>query len=312
MLARFLAYDVISEIGFGAPIGFVEAGCDQDDIIKHLHAGLREKAILNRLYPFLKLMKGTWLGRKYFEASSRGSSGLGILLKLRDRLLDRRLKDLESGKEGRQDLLQTFLNTRTADGEPLDIEYIKSEVLLVLLAGADTTGTVMQGLIHQCITRPDIYKRLSDEIDAADAAGHLSTPPQYEEVSVHCPFYVACVREVMRLWPSSPALFPRLVSGPGIDFDGKLAPAGMEVASTPFLIHRDKEMYGPDAEEFVPERWMEPELCKKLLKYFFGFGYGARVCLGKDIAQMEIYKSPMQVCGVLLLPFWCHRVLMCD
>lgn len=274
----------------------MEAGCDQDNIIKHLHAGLREKAILNRLYPFLKLAKRTWLGRKYFEASAKGNSGLGVLLKLRDKLLDRRLEDLASGMDGRQDLLQTFLKTRTADDEPLDIEYIKSEILLVLLAGADTTGTVMQGLVHQCITRPDIYKKLVGEIDAADVGGHLSTPPQYEEVSVHCPFYVACVREVMRLWPSSPALFPRLVSGQGIDFDGKLAPAGVEVASTPFLIHRDKNMYGPDAEEFVPERWMEPERCKKLLKYFFGFGYGSRVCLGKDIAQMEIYKAPMQVC----------------
>lgn len=135
-----------------------------------------------------------------------------------------------------------------------------------------------------------------DEIRAAESEGHLSKIPQYEEVSKHCPYYVACVREVMRLWPSSPALFPRVVSGTGIDFGGKMAPAGTEVASTPFLIHRDKEMYGPDAEEFVPERWLDPEQCKKFLKYFFGFGYGARVCLGKDIAQMEIFKAPMQVC----------------
>ena len=216
-------------------------------------------------------------------------------MRLRDKLLEQRLKDLESGKEGRQDLLQTFLNAKTAEGEPLEIAYIKSEILLVLLAGADTTGTVMQGLIHQCITRPDIYKRLMDEIDEAEKNGHLSATPQYDEVSKHCPYYVACVREVMRLWPSSPALFPRLVCGPGIEFDGKLAPAGTEVASTPFLIHRDKAMYGPDAEDFVPERWMDPEQCKKFLKYFFGFGYGARVCLGKDIAHMEIFKGPMQV-----------------
>lgn len=276
-------------------MGFIEAGCDRDHIVKHLHAGLRQKGILNRLYPFLKAVKDTWLGRKYFESSPDDENGLGILMRLRDSLLDRRIKDLEDGKEGRQDLLQTFLRVKTVDDEPLSLPYIKSEILLVLLAGADTTGTVMQGLIHQCITNPKLYQRLMDEITKADENGVLSTPPRYEEVFAHCPYYVACVREVMRLWPSSPALFPRLVSGSGIDFDRKLAPPGCEVASTPFLIHRDKAMYGSDAEEFVPERWLDEEQCKKFLKYFFGFGYGARVCLGKDIAQMEIFKGPMQV-----------------
>jgi cytochrome P450 len=284
----------------------VEAGCDRDGIIQNLHSGLHQKAVLNRLYPFLKVVKSTWLGQKYLESSSKDISGLGILMNLRDRLLDARLNDIKCGNEGRHDLLLTLLQARTPQGEPLSIPNIKSEILLVLLAGADTTATTMQGLIHYCITRPDIYQRLTKEIDEAEKNGNLSAMPQYEEVSKHCPYYVACIREILRLWPPSPALFPRVVSGCGIDFNGKLAPPGTEVASTPFLIHRDKELYGPDAEEFVPERWLDPEQCKLYLKYSFTFGYGARVCLGKDIAQMEIYKAPMQVCLILVfrLPIW--------
>jgi cytochrome P450 len=297
---RFLAYDVISEIGFGAPIGFIEAGEDRDRIVPNLHAGLRSKAIWNRVYPFLKFAKNTWLVRKYFESKPDDPSGLGILMRLRDRLLDRRLSDIKTGAAmERTDLLQTILDARTADGQPLPIPLIKAEILLVLLAGADTTGTVMQGLIHHCITRPEIYDKISQEIDEVTRKGLVSSPmPQFEEVSRHCPYYVACVWEVMRLCPSSPALFPRLVSGgAGMDFgDGRVAPPGTEVASTPWLIHRDKEMYGPDAEEFVPERWLgDADQVKRLHKYFFGFGYGSRVCLGKDIALTEIYKAPFQV-----------------
>ena len=98
-----------------------------------------------------------------------------------------------------------------------------------------------------------------DEINEADKKGCLLSSPNYEEVFAHCPYYVACVREVMRLWPSSAALFPRVVWGAGNDFDGKLAPPGDEVASTPFLIHRDKSVYGQSAEDFVPERWLDEE-----------------------------------------------------
>jgi len=181
-------------------------------------------------------------------------------------------------------------------GEPLDIAYIKTEILLVLLAGADTTGTVMQGLMHELLIRPEIYRRLMEELDGVTRKGWLSQIPQYAEVLEHCPYYIACIREVMRCWPSASGYFPRVVDAQGIDFYGKLAPPGTEVTVHPSLIHRDKKLYGPDADQFNPDRWLDLEQSKKFLKYFFGFGYGARVCLGKDIALMEIYKAPLQVC----------------
>jgi hypothetical protein len=294
---RYLAYDIISEIGFGAPIGFIEQGQDPQAIVPNLHYGLHVKAILNRIYPLVKFVQKTGIGRSLF-ATNPGDPGLGTLMILREKLMQQRLQDLEKGKEAQADLLNTFLKTRDANGNPLELDYIKSEVLLVLTAGADTTGTVMQGLIHHVLTMPEIKKKLIAEIVEVEKRGLLSPMPVYEEVANGMPYYVACVHEVLRLYPSSPAFFPRIVGDRGIMFGDRFAPQGTEVAASPWLMGRDKNMYGADAETFNPDRWLDPIQRKRYAKYLFTFGYGARVCLGKDIALMEIYKAPLQVSPV--------------
>jgi cytochrome P450 len=98
-----------------------------------------------------------------------------------------------------------FLDARTDDGKPLDMDYIKAEILLVLLAGADTTGTAFQALIVYILNSPSTYAKLMAEVDAVTKKGLLSSPvPQYSEVLDHLPYFVACIHEAMRLCPSAP------------------------------------------------------------------------------------------------------------
>jgi cytochrome P450 len=190
----------------------------------------------------------------------------------------------------------SFLDARTEDGKPLDEEYVKAEMLIIMLAGADTTGTAIQSLIHNILADETVYSKIMTEIDAATRAGQLSSMPQYHEVQKSCPYYSACVRETLRLYPSGPTVFPRLVSKGGMVFDGKFAPEGTEVAANPWHANRDENVYGKDATVFRPERWLESEeKIAKYKKYDLTFGYGARGCLGRDLALMELYKTPVQV-----------------
>lgn len=187
------------------------------------------------------------------------------------------------------------MDTRTPDGKPLEKEHIKAELLNILLAGADTTGTAFQGTLYYVTSNPEVYSRLMQELDIAEQRGVLSPSPSYDEVLAHCPYYTACVREAMRLCPSAPTFFPRLVPKGGLEFNGKLAPEGTEVTCNPWLTHRDKSVYGPDAEQYKPERWLDEKAAKEYTRLNLVFGYGSRICLGKDLAMMELYKAPLQV-----------------
>lgn len=133
----------------------------------------------------------------------------------------------------------SFIDARDDDGKPLTDDYIKAEILLVLLAGADTTGTAFQGMIYHVMTNRDVYTKLVQEIDSATKSGKIGEMPQYDDVLEHCPYYVSCVKETMRLNPSAPNIFPRTVGKGGIELEGHFVPEGTEITCNPWLVSFD-------------------------------------------------------------------------
>ncbi len=103
-----MTYDVISDIGFGGPFGFIEQGKDVGGLIQGFRDALPLFGVMASLHPFTTWIKTTWIGKKYLVAKPQDVSGIGNLMRFRDRLLIDRISENENGKgRERVDLLQT-------------------------------------------------------------------------------------------------------------------------------------------------------------------------------------------------------------
>lgn len=69
---------------------------------------------------------------------------------------------------------------------------------------------------------------------------------------------------------------------------GRTFKAGDVLSVPSYTIHRSKEIWGADAEEFVPERWSPERLTARQKAAFIPFSHGPRACVGRNVAEMEL------------------------
>ncbi|KAK7228251.1 hypothetical protein V2G26_000421 [Clonostachys chloroleuca] len=164
-----------------------------------------------------------------------------------------------------------------------------------MVAASDTTAAFFCGFVRYVLQTPGVYDKLMAEIDDFQARGLLSDPvPTFEEIKA-LPYFEACHRETLRYQPSTPMIIPRYVSDGGLELYGRHVPAGTEIGANPYVVHRNKEVFGEDADCFNPDRWLQdPDTAREMDKCILTWGYGPRVCLGKNIALLETYKLLIQ------------------
>lgn len=107
------------------------------------------------------------------------------------------------------------------------------------------------------------------------------------------PYLKAVLDEILRLYPQIPinvrfatetTLLPK---GGGPDGESPIMlPKGMGVGLCPYHMHRRTDLYGEDAEDFRPERWLTGEL-DDIGHGYIPFFTGPRTCLGKDFSLTE-------------------------
>ena len=163
------------------------------------------------------------------------------------------------------------------------------------MAGSDTTAITLRAAFYYILKQPRIVASLQRELDAA----RLTLPISYK-ASQSLPYLNAIILETCRIHPGVGLMLERTVPDGGLTLpDGRTIPAGTTVGMNAWVVHGDTNIFGPDAEAFRPERWLqsadesveEYEARKKAMKDAdLTFGAGNRICLGKNISLLEIYK----------------------
>ncbi|KAL7805262.1 cytochrome P450 [Trichoderma aethiopicum] len=277
---QLFAFDVIGAVSFSKPFGFVAQGTDQGMF------GRIERAFSSTGW----LMYAPWVFRfhqrfilPYIENFLAANDRNGYFFDFaKSEVQDRRDK---GGND--KDIVGQLFQTARSKSELTDLS-ISFMMTSNVFAGSDTTAIGLRSIFLNLLQHPRVLKKLRAELEERKAAGQLSNPVTFQEAEA-CPYLQAVIYEALRVF--SPVGFTpdRDVPKEGMTICGKFVPGGTVVGSSPWVIHHSPEIWGPDYEEFKPERWLG-ENTSHLKRFFFAFGGGTRTCIGKNISWLEMDK----------------------
>ncbi|CCU82588.1 cytochrome P450 [Blumeria hordei DH14] len=196
----------------------------------------------------------------------------------------KRLQANDVEKDGDAKEKYLFLDALVAQTQdPLEL---RTQLLNILLAGRDTTASFLGWLFMLLAKDPVRYQKLRDIILAE--FGTYENPIDITFARMKsCQYLQQCNNEALRLFPVVPVnsrvankdtTLPR---GGGKDGKSKIfVPKGTPVDYSVHVMHRRKDLWGEDANEFNPERWQG----RKVGWEFLPFNGGPRICIGQQFA----------------------------
>ncbi|WP_331765138.1 cytochrome P450 [Nocardia sp. NBC_01388] len=175
------------------------------------------------------------------------------------------------------DLLDRMLHP--TDGRPaLPDDNIAEQVLTLFIAGHETTGNLLAFVTHFLANDPELAARVRAEAAALTTNGRIA----YEDVA-KLEVTDAVISEALRLWPTAPGFFR--AARQDTTLGGYPIAAGEWVLVLLLAVHRDPSAWGPDADEFRPDRWLGGFKPKPWT--YRPFGTGPRSCIGQTFALHE-------------------------
>ncbi|MBV9332237.1 MAG: cytochrome P450 [Alphaproteobacteria bacterium] len=184
-------------------------------------------------------------------------------------------------REVPRDLLDRLVAARDSEtGLGLTNEEVRDEVVIIFLAGHDTTALALTYTWYLLSQHPEVEAKLHDEL--ARVLGGRA--PVHDDLA-NLPYTRMVLEESMRLYPPAPGLSNRAVLEDD-EIAGVKVRKGSQVAIMPWLIHRHRTLWD-HPERFDPERF-SPERSKGRHRFaYLPFGGGPRVCIGMALAMTE-------------------------
>ncbi|KAI1316066.1 hypothetical protein EDD11_010455 [Mortierella claussenii] len=243
--------------------------------------------------------------------SKQVKKALDVLDKFAQMAVDKRRSESEEDKAKRsRDLLDHFINHISDDGSRLTDVELRDVFVNFMIAGRDTTAQALTWQFYSLMTNPRVMANLVREIDTVLQGSQIYS---YEMMMHELPYLKAVFHETLRLYPPVPKNVKTVV-------DDDVLPGGIRVYKGDIIVisswclARNKDVWGEDAEQFVPERWLIPSTSdltstdnnndhdnvqgkrnpSPFGKFraespykFTSFNAGPRLCLGQTFATLE-------------------------
>jgi len=199
------------------------------------------------------------------------------------------------------DLLAKFIQAKFDRPEFMTDELVMTMAVSMAFAGSETTAISLSAVFYYLLKNERCLQKLIEEIDGKARKGffsHKDTGLVTWSESQGLPYLDACIKEAFRMHPAAGLPLERVVPEQGMEIAGEFIKGGTIVGCSAWVIHRRKEIFGEDVDNYRPERWLvgegnvaeEEKRIKEMNGTLLQFGMGARTCIGKNISLLEMYK----------------------
>jgi len=243
---------------------------DEDiDLISHTISTVQEFIVRQTLQPYLNpWFAATGELRKHEEMRATADNVLLEYIRMRRH------------EEPGNDLLQTLMDARYADGEGMPDSLVLSESMQLLVAGHETSSNALSWLLYLLSTHPDVLDRVRHEFDEI-----LNGEPLNFTAVPKFVFTTQVINEALRLYPPFWMIDREAVADDRVG--DTLIPAGSTVIVYVYGAHHAPR-YWNDPETFDPERFTRENAAAQPPFTHLPFGGGPRGCIGGNYAMLQI------------------------
>ncbi|KAL2151657.1 hypothetical protein VTH82DRAFT_6755 [Thermothelomyces myriococcoides] len=274
--------DVISQYAFGEPMGFVAQEGWEPNFATWVKSFFRSAYMMRHNVVARKLaqvmpMMADYLG----EDVKRVMRQMTVVI---PGYIQAAINNPEKGR-----VFAELVNSDLLPPEEKTMYRLSGEGFNFLLAGTETTAATLTVITFWLLSKPEIYKRLMEDLAGLDPAKLKWTELEQR------PYLWAVVHEALRMMPGVSHRSARIARDEDLVYRPRgsskewVIPRGTPIGMTSMINHWDPELF-PDPDDFKPERWLvDGQPNHKLQKFLIAFGKGSRSCVGENLAYCEVY-----------------------
>ena len=237
-----------------------------------------------RIFAALSFVLPAWLIQSIPSRRNNVIQNASTTIKSACRKLILNAKEEIQEKKSKENILSVAL-----DSGGFSDEDLVNQLMTFLLAGQETTASALAWAVYILCKNPNIQTRLHDEVRSA-----LPDPTaDNSKISASdidgLPYLNAVCNEVLRLWP--PVSLTLRVAANDTTIAGQHIPKDTTIFIVPWAINASKALWGDDAREFIPDRWLGPGKANTggadTNYAYLTFLHGPRSCIGQSFAKGE-------------------------